>query len=505
VVRAREEGRPFALAFVDMRMPPGWGGIETVTRMWEVQPDLQVVICTAYSDYSWDELFKRLGRSDRLLILKKPFDNIEVQQLATALTEKWRVTQQARWKIEDLEKRVEERAAELEATLDQLAQSRKMEAIGQLAGGVAHDYNNILTATLIQLGLLSSNPEVTPSIRNSLRELEKMAHRAASLTRQLLTFSRQQVIEVKAIDLNELIDNLLKMLRHLLGENIRLDFQRGSQPMWIEGDCGMIEQVVTNLCVNARDAMMPRGGRLTIATVVVTLDSAASKANDLAKAGSFVRLTVTDTGSGMDAETLKRIFEPFFTTKQVGKGTGLGLATVFGITKQHQGWIDVRSAINEGSTFTIFLPLTCSGSAASTPQIPAGDLRNGSACILLVEDEQMVRQMVSRTLQKAGHRVLEAADGISAIKLWAKHRLEIDLLLSDMVMPNELTGLDLARRFKADRPELKVVITSGYSVDIAQSGIPAGQDIAYLGKPYEVRQLTAFIRNCLRNDAPAAG
>jgi CheY-like chemotaxis protein len=275
--------------------------------------------------------------------------------------------------------------------------------------------------------------------------------------------------------------------------------------LWIEGDCGMIEQVVTNLCVNARDAMMPRGGRLTIATTLVTMNSTASKANALAKAGPFVRLTVADTGSGMDAETLKRIFEPFFTTKPVGKGTGLGLATVFGITKQHQGWIEVRSAINEGSTFTIFLPLICPSSVVSFPPIPASEPQNGTACILLVEDEQMVRQMVARTLQRAGYRILEASDGLSAIKLWAKHRMEIDLLFSDMVMPNELTGLDLARRFKAERPELKVVITSGYSVDIAQSGIPAGQDIAYLGKPYEVSQLTVFVRNCLRKDVAAGG
>jgi CheY-like chemotaxis protein len=204
----------------------------------------------------------------------------------------------------------------------------------------------------------------------------------------------------------------------------------------------------------------------------------------------------------MDPETLKRIFEPFFTTKQVGKGTGLGLATVFGITKQHQGWIEVRSAVNEGSAFTVFLPVA-SPDASKLLLHPRAEVTNGSACILLVEDEQMVRTMVSRILQKAGYRVLEAADGLSAIKMWAKHRPDIDLLFSDMVMPNGLTGLDLAKRFKSDRPELKVVITSGYSVDIAHSGIPAGQDVSYLGKPYEGSHLTAFVRKCLRSESTA--
>ncbi len=496
VTRARAEGRPYAVAFVDMRMPPGWGGIETVARMWDVQPDLQVVICTAYSDYSWDELFAKLGHSDRLLILKKPFDNIEAQQLATALTEKWRVTQLSQLKIEDLENRVRQRTAELETTMDQLAQARKMEAVGQLAGGVAHDYNNILTATLMQLGLLSSNPEATPSIKSAVKELEKMAQRSASLTRQLLTFSRQQVIEIKVVDLNEVIDNLLKMVRRLLGENIHLDFLRAAMPMWIEGDVGMIEQVVTNLCVNARDAMMPAGGRLTIATAQTVLGAAASAPNHDARPGTFVRLTVHDTGSGMDAATLAHIFEPFFTTKEVGKGTGLGLATVYGITKQHHGWTEVHSEPGKGSTFRIFLPVATHAEAAA-PARDLVDLRHDGACILLVEDEQMVRYMVSRTLRKNGYRVLEAVDGESAIQVWAEHAEEIDLLFSDMVMPNGLTGLDLAKRFKEERPTLKVLITSGYSVDLTKTGIPDDRDITYLAKPYEVRSLTALVQQCL--------
>ncbi len=496
VAAAKAAGQPYALAFVDVRMPPGWDGVETVEKMWEVQPDLQVVLCTAYSDYSWNDLVAKLGSSDRMLILKKPFNTIEVQQLATALTEKWRLTQQAQLKIDELEARVRARTAEVEATLEQLAQARKMEAVGQLAGGVAHDYNNILTATLMQLGMLANNPEATPSVKLAVDELEKMARRAAGLTRQLLTFSRRQVAQVKAIDLNEVIENLLKMLQRLLTENIELNYRRSPKPACIEGDVGMIEQVVTNLCVNARDAMMPRGGRLTITADHVTLAEAAVAENPEARSGTFVRLTVEDTGCGMDATTLQHIFEPFFTTKEIGQGTGLGLATVYGIVKQHSGWIEVRSGVDNGTAFRILLPAS---NRATTPAA-AGGAASPSVrheCILVVEDESTVRSMVARTLTRGGYRVLEAADGEDAIRVWAEHAQEIDLLFSDMVMPSGITGLDLAKRFHATRPELKVIVTSGYSLDLSRAGLPGGTAVAYLAKPYEVSGLNALIRKSL--------
>ena len=503
VQRAKAAGRPYAMAFVDVRMPPGWDGVETVVRMWQVQPDLQIVICTAYSDYSWDELFRKLGHSDRLVILKKPFDNIEVQQLATALTEKWRLTQQAQLKIEDLERRVQQRATELETTLEQLAHARKMEAVGQLAGGIAHDYNNILTATLMQLGLLATHPEATPAIRAGVDELEKMAQRSASLTRQLLTFSRRQVVQIKVFDLNESIDNLVKMLRRLLGEHIELTLAKSARPMWIEGDPGMVEQVVTNLCVNARDAMMPRGGRLSLATEEVTLDASAPAANPESRPGSFIRLTVEDTGCGMDAMTIEHIFEPFFTTKELGKGTGLGLATVYGIAKQHHGWVEVSSEPERGSRFRVYFPVAAKVVPLPAPTAPV-DARRHTGCVLIVEDEETVRFIASRALQRSGYRVLEAIDGPDAIRLWSRHATEIDLLFSDMVMPNGLSGVDLARRFRAERPELKVVITSGYSMNLAKEGLPAGPDIAYLAKPYEVAGLTRLMHQTLEGEPRSA-
>jgi PAS domain S-box-containing protein len=238
----------------------------------------------------------------------------------------------------------------------QFLQSQKMEAVGQLAGGVAHDYNNILTSTLLQLSLLLNDPSLSEGTRSSLRQLENEAKRAAGLTRQLLMFSRQQVIQMKPLNLDAMLANLVKMLQRLLSKDVSLEFQAGDAPLWIEADPGMIEQVVTNLCVNAQDAMAPKGGRLTIDARLVKLDAEASRVNPDAYPGSFVCLSVADTGCGMDTETLKHLFEPFFTTKEVGKGTGLGLATVYGITKQHRGWVEVASQMGKGSTFRIYLP-----------------------------------------------------------------------------------------------------------------------------------------------------
>jgi signal transduction histidine kinase/ActR/RegA family two-component response regulator len=394
----------------------------------------------------------------------------------------------------ELEKRVAERTAQLEATLEKLAQARKMEAVGQLAGGVAHDYNNILTATLMQIGLLSISPDITPEMKSGIGQLELMAKRAANLTRRLLTFSRQQVVQMKVIDIEDVIDNLLKMLRSLLPENVELIRHRGGEPLWIEGDVGLVEQVVTNLCVNARDAMMPNGGRLTIGTARVTLGEGQASPNLEAKSGKFIRLTVADNGCGMDAGTLQHIFEPFFTTKEMG--TGLGLATVFGIAKQHRGWVEVQSDLGRGSSFQVYLP-EAHREAPPAPQPPAPGIQKAHECILAVEDEDAVRTMAVRMLKRIGYRVLEAVDGEDAIRVWNEHKEGIDLLFSDMVMPKGLSGLDLANRFKAERPGLRVVITSGYSVNLTTESILNGPGYAFLAKPYQVDGLATALRKSL--------
>jgi signal transduction histidine kinase/ligand-binding sensor domain-containing protein/ActR/RegA family two-component response regulator len=389
---------------------------------------------------------------------------------------------------ERLERGIAERTREL-------VQARKMEAVGQLAGGVAHDFNNILTAILMQLGLLMGETDLDPDAKSGLQDLEKQARRAASLTRQLLAFSRRQVMRSRAFDINAMLDELFKMLRRLLGENIGLEF-KGGQPLWIEGDVAMIEQVVTNLCLNARDAMTPKGGLLLIETRLRTLTESDARANPEARPGSFVCLSVTDTGCGMDEGVLQHIFEPFFTTKEVNKGTGLGLATVYGIVKQHHGWVEVASRVGSGSTFSVFLPSRVAPDAAE-PGPLVEHAYGGKETILLVEDERTVRTMASRCLQKFGYRVLEAADGREAISTWEQHGPGIDLLFSDMVMPNGITGLELAERFKVTKPGLKVIVTSGYSVDLRKAGVSGESNFVYLAKPYEMKNLVAAVRKCL--------
>ncbi|MBL9129080.1 MAG: PAS domain S-box protein, partial [Verrucomicrobiales bacterium] len=348
----------------------------------------------------------------------------------------------------------------------QLRQAQKLEAVGQLAGGVAHDFNNIIAAMMMQLGLLSMSERLDDETAAAVRDLEAEAQRAAKLTRQLLMFSRRSVMEVRPLDLNELVRDLLKMLGRLIGEHIRLEFRANEGPLpAVEGDAGMVEQVLMNLVVNARDAM-PKGGTVTIATRVGAFETGC--AGDLVDSlpGHIVCLSVADTGIGMSEETLKHIFEPFFTTKESGKGTGLGLATVHGIVAQHRGWVEVESREGRGSTFRVYFPV------ADTPfVVAAGDEPFGGAAprghetILVVEDETSLRHGIVRTLRALGYRVYEAENGQQAMRLWEKHGREVDLLLTDMVMPEGITGLELGEQLRNHKPSLRMILSTGYSAD----------------------------------------
>lgn len=383
----------------------------------------------------------------------------------------------------------------------QFRQAQKLEGIGQLAGGVAHDFNNILAATMMHLGLLQMNDHLDADTRVSLKELEAEARRAAALTRQLLMFSRRSVLDVRPIDLNEVVANLLKMLTRLIGENIELNSEAQAGLPLIEADAGMLEQILMNLVVNARDAL-PKGGRIIIRTTVANLDLKPDESNFERRSGRFVCLAVVDNGSGIDAETLKRIFEPFFTTKEAGKGTGLGLATVHGIVAQHKGWVEVTSKVGHGTTFRVWLPAFTHPPVKDLAHNDTAPLIGGRETILLVEDDAKVRLTIAQFLRVLGYRVLEAATGQQAMAIWQTYGATVDLLLTDMIMPEGLTGLELTERLQSQKPSLRVIISSGYSAEIAQAGIPKKPGVIYLPKPHETKTLADIIRRCL--DQPAA-
>ncbi len=605
-------GQPYALAFVDVRMPPGWDGIETIARLWEADPSLQIVVCTAYSDYSWEDMRAKVGHPDNLVILKKPFDNVEVQQLAHALTKKWHLNLQSERQLAELAKAnasliiseerfskafrenpvpsaiqsledqrfldVNERfvqvteflredligrtPAELflweapkvadewynalvrqelvrhqsakirtrsgstremlvsaasvavggeahalllaedvseRALLErQLRQAQKMEAIGQLAAGVAHDFNNILTVIQGHAGLLQQKVNGDVMQAKSVEQITQAANRAGTLIRQLLMFSRKQVMQFRHVDLNEVLLHAFKMLGRLVGEHVELDLSVQEGLPAIYADVSMLEQIVMNFAVNARDAM-PNGGRVVIKTSVESIHREATATDPEPREGDYVCLTFTDSGIGMDTQILARIFEPFFTTKPPGKGTGLGLSTVFGIIRQHHGWVEVESKPNQGTTFRVYF-LASTQVAEKTEAPVDSTLRTGKETVLVAEDEETLRQMVVHVLRVQGYSVLEAASGREALKVWEQTNRPIDLLLTDIVMPGGIMGSELAERLAEKSPSLRVIYTSGYSPGMAgkDTSIIGGRN--FLPKPYSIGKLAGFVRECL--DAP---
>ncbi len=381
---------------------------------------------------------------------------------------------------------------------EQLRLAQKMEAVGRLAGGVAHDFNNLLTvitgySDILLDGLGSQDPR-----RGDLEEIRKAAVSAAGLTRQLLAFSRQQVLEPRVLDVNAVLTSAEKLLKRLIGEDIELVAALQPQLGAVKADPGQLEQVIVNLAVNARDAM-PDGGKLTIETANAVMDEAYVRDHPLAKPGPYVMVAVSDTGVGMDEHTQRRMFEPFFTTKEAGKGTGLGLATVYGIVKQSGGFIWVYSEPGHGTTFKVYLPRVTETAEALTPRAQPKESPRGTETVLLVEDAAAVRAVTRQVLERLGYVVLEAPDGKAAMHLATKHRGRIHLLLTDVVMP-ELGGRQLAEQLTALRPELRVLYVSGYTDDaVVRHGVlEAG--IAYLQKPFTPEILGRRVREVL--DAP---
>jgi two-component system cell cycle sensor histidine kinase/response regulator CckA len=584
VRRATNEGRPYAVAFVDMRMPPGWDGLETTSQLWAVDPDIQVVICTAYSDHSWASISERLGRSHNLLILKKPFDHVEALQLAHALSHKWELTRAHRAQVEMLDRIVDERThqlataekrfaeafnanpipqaivahepafeilaindaftRELHLTLDelthiapetfgrgvdsarwqallarvlagekvddyaftyrpgpggerhlrcsarlsnvdgrrcsiwllrdvtqqleteqQLRQAQKLEAVGQLSAGVAHDFNNLLTVIHGYTSeLLATNP--SDEVRRMLEPVQTAASRAATLTRQLLVFSRKQVTQPELVSFNTVLDELSPLLRRLIGTDIEFDWNIAPLLPAVMADPASIEQIIVNLVVNARDAM-PNGGRIHIAARALTIGMDAVARQIDARPGHFIEVAISDTGSGIPPEVLPRIFEPFFTTKGADKGTGLGLSTVYSIVHQHGGWITVQSQPGVGTTFTFYHPVA----ETPPPDCRADAPRAVLACdsprsirrVLVAEDDAVVYELLAAVFARAGIPCDLATDGHTALACWHSRPDDYDLVVTDMVMPKGMSGLRLIREIRNQRPQLPAIIMSGYS------------------------------------------
>jgi PAS domain S-box-containing protein len=376
---------------------------------------------------------------------------------------------------------------------NQLRQIQKMEAIGRLAGGVAHDFNNLLTAILGYCNLLLEDLPPESNLREDLEEIRKAGERAATLTRQLLAFSRRQMLQPQPVDLNALVAEMENMLHRVMGDDIELVLSLSAELPTIKADPASIEQVLMNLALNARDAM-PTGGRLTLETGLVTLDESYATRHPEAIAGSYVTVSVSDTGEGMDAATQARVFEPFFTTKEQGKGTGLGLATVYGLVKQSGGYIWVSSEPGQGTVFRVYLPPL---EAAAPPAVAGGPSETcaGTETILVVEDDAAVRTLGTQVLRRLGYTVIEAPDGIEALRAIERHQGLIHLMVTDVMMP-QMTGRELADRIRQGRPSMRVLFMSGHS-DYAIVYRDLAVGVAFLQKPFTPETLARKIRDIL--------
>lgn len=373
---------------------------------------------------------------------------------------------------------VAEDVTEQKGMEEQFRQAQKMEAMGMLSGGIAHDFNNLLTIIHGHLGLIQAAGGMPSGLVDSIDQITEAATRATNLTRQLLTFSRKQVMQSRELDLCGVVETLTKMLKRVIGVEVEMKLKHPGHALWVWADAGMVEQVLLNLTINARDAM-PRGGRLSI---------------ELAEVGEEVCLTVEDTGTGTPAELMGKIFDPFFTTKDVGKGTGLGLPTVYGIALQHKGRVEVESVVGQGTAFHFYLPRLGKVEEPKEVALEAASFPSGTETVLLVEDEAAVANLVKMTLELMGYRVLEAATGKAALGVWRLHRADIDLLLTDYMMPDGMTGLELAKAVLAEAPELPVIFTSGYSAELAGRDLGVVRGRRFLAKPFTCQSLLVAVR-----------
>lgn len=614
VKNAQAEGLPYAMAFVDVRMPPGWDGIETTRQIWQVCPDMQIVICTAYADCCWSDVQEQIKPRDRMLILKKPFDIIEVLQLAISLTEKSRLLLESKSHLQDLEQRVKLRTQELEASKlaahekasllelsrdailvcgldhrvtywnksaerlygwtaaeaigrlvteikdqssevfqqafekvmqagewdgelnqvgkdgrklivegrwtllrdvagqprsilvintditerkkveEQLLRAQRMESLGTLAGGIAHDLNNALTPIMMSIELLKLHEQDALRL-GVLATIENSARRGADMVRQVLSFSRGvegQRVEVQA---GHLLKGIEKIANETFLKNIRVSSDIPANLWIVQGDPTQIHQMLLNLCVNARDAM-PNGGTLKLSAGNHLLDEQCAAMIAGAKPGPYLFIELEDSGTGMPPDVVDRIFEPFFTTKELGKGTGLGLSSALAIIKSHQGFIRVSSELDKGSKFQVYLPAQIV-EGASMPPPPLNEMPHGNGeLVLLIDDEEPVRHITGQTLESFGYRVLPAADGVEASTLYATHKDQISVVLTDMMMP-VMDGPATIQVLMRMNPKVRIIAASGLSVkDMVTRAANAGVT-HFIPKPYTAETLLKMLHTVL--------
>jgi two-component system cell cycle sensor histidine kinase/response regulator CckA len=459
---------------------PNFGGFEALQLLKESGHDLPFILVSAVVSEETAVAAMKAGAHD--YIMKR-----NLARLAPAIERELREAQT----------RVARKAAEtaLRQSEEQLRQVQKIEAIGRLAAGVAHDFNNILTVITGHSELLSRQLDADDPRRKNAEQIEKAAYRAAGLTRQLLIFSRKQVIEPRVLNLNTVILNIKKMLRRLIGEDIEFCTLLDPAAGHIKADPGQIEQVIMNLAVNARDAM-PNGGKLTITTANTTQDKNHLKNFPDMGAGDYVMLAIADTGTGMSEEVKAHLFEPFFTTKPSGKGTGLGLATCFGIVKQNTGHINVHSELGSGTTFKIYFPQVQSAIEPLRVRNLPTEVAGGNETVLLVEDEPVVRELAVATLREKGYTVVEAVNGEEGLRLVQQHDGKIDLVLTDVVMP-VMGGKEMADALRTSHPDTKVLFTSGYTEDALGHHGVLRPGIVFLQKPYMTATLARKVREVL--------
>jgi signal transduction histidine kinase len=509
------------LILLDVRLP-GIDGFETCRRL-KADPTT-ASIPVLFMTVRIEAMDKLAGfQAGAVDYITKPFEEAEVLARVTAHVRLRQLThrlqaQNERLQVaqvglrtanEDLERRVAERTAELVqanlALTEQIAehqrlqaqflQAQKMEGIGRLASGVAHDFNNLLTVIISYVDLACDMLAPDSSLYDDLQMIRGAADRAAALTRQLLAFARKQILDPQILNLNDLALNLDKLLRRLIGEDIELVVLAAPDLWPVKADAHQIEQVLVNLAINARDAM-PDGGKLTIEITNVVLDAVYALEHLNISSGAYVMLSVSDTGVGISPETQAQVFEPFFTTKAVGEGTGLGLATCYGVITQHGGHIGVYSEVDHGTTFKIYLPRTTEVDDTWLTYEQTETLLTGNETVLLVEDEAALRQMAVRVLRQLGYTVLEASDGVEALRVADEHPGPIDLLLTDVVLPH-LSGTGLAKRLHDIRPNLKVLFMSGYTDQMIVQHRFLEPGIAFLQKPFAPNQLARKVREIL--------